>query len=109
MTAAVRQLIPCDSNTVIVADDPYTYIDASYYFDGCNLRFNSEQNVDFSGGYAVLHDSPAHATNATPFDSPVLFHLHWAGAESTFTPSSRYHLMSSVTLDKQVVDRYVLN
>jgi hypothetical protein len=109
MTAAVRQLIPCNSDTVIVADDPYTYIDARYYFDGCDLRFNAEQNVDFSGGYAALHDSPLRVTNATQLTAPILFHLHWAGGDAMFTPDSHYHIMSSTTLDKQVVDRYVRN
>lgn len=109
MTSSARQLVSCNGNTTVVADDPYTYIDARYYFDGCDLRFNSKQNVDFGGGYAPLRDSLYRVDGSKSINSKVLFHLRWSGAQATFTPDSRYHLVSSTTFNKQVVDCYILN
>lgn len=105
-TSSLRQAIDCNDSSVIVADDPYTYIDSVYYFDGCNLLFYSKNEVGFSGGYAPLHDSNRRVADDTSINAPVLYHLHWVGGNQSFMPSSKYLLVSSTTIDKQVVDRY---
>lgn len=105
-TTAIRQLVICNNSTVIIADDPYTYIDNVYYFGGCNLRFYSKDNVDFAGGYAPLHDSDLRVSDSLTLTEKTLYTLHWAGATPSFMPSQQYILKSSTTLDKQVVDRY---
>ncbi|MDB5167177.1 MAG: rane protein of unknown function [Candidatus Saccharibacteria bacterium] len=107
-TTSIRSVITCDSSSVVMADDPYTYIDSAYYFDGCNLRFYSPENINFSGGYAPLHDSGLRVSSAESVHASTLYVLHWVGSESLFQPSSHYSLKTSQTFNKQVVDYYVL-
>lgn len=106
-TAEIRHTIDCSDQTVIVADDPYTYIDSDYYFSGCDIRFYSKTDVNNMGGYAPLHGSSARIDASTSLTAPILYHLHWEGGAS-FTPDDRYALVQSTTFDKQVVDRYEL-
>ena len=105
-TTEIRSMISCNDQTVIVADDPYTYIDSRYYYDGCDLRFYSENNVNKMGGYAPLSGSPERLSSSFQVDQPVLYHLHWEGAEPSFKTDDRYRLVQSTTYDKQVVDVY---
>lgn len=107
-TSSVRSAVSCNSSTVIVADDPYTYIDSAYYFNGCNLRFYSKDNVGFEGGYAPLHNSALRVASAEAVHAKSLYVLHWAGADQAFVSTTNYRLVSSTTFDKQVVDRYEL-
>ncbi len=109
MTRELRQTITCNDKTTIVADDPYTYIDERFYFDGCNFKFFSKDNIEFRGGYAMLHGSDARIADSSAVTTPVLVHLSWVGNQSQFTPDSRYHLVSSEQFDKQKVDTYQLN
>lgn len=107
MTRQVRQAALCDNNkTTVVADDPYTYIDSSYYFGDCLLVFYSKDPVDFRGGYAPLHDSDKRISVSDQVKTQRLVHLHWQGATPQFEPSSAYHIVSSHTFEKQVVDTY---
>ncbi len=53
----IKAKTSCTENSVIVMNDPYTYIDSIYYLDGCDVRFYAKDNVDFAGGYAMLHGS----------------------------------------------------
>jgi hypothetical protein len=105
-TADIRQLITCSKSSVIVADDPYTYIDSVYYYNGCDLRFYSRDSVDLSGGYAPLHGSSLRVSASTTFTNQTLYVLHWAGSTRSFSPSSHYALTASMTIEKQVVDTY---
>jgi len=107
-TQQVRSVIDCNT-AVVVADDPYTFIDSRYYFDGCDLRFFSKDTVEKKGGYAVLSGSPLRVSDPSTLTGDVIYHLRWNGQESQFTPSSRYSLQASTQFDKQVVDTYVLN
>ena len=107
-TADIRQLVTCSQSSVIVADDPYTYIDSVYYYNGCDLRFYSKNNVDFSGGYAPLHDSNLRVSDSTTFTNPTLYVLHWTGSTQSYTPPPHYALTATTTIEKQVVDRYQL-
>lgn len=106
MTQQIREDVPCGSNTTVVADDPYTYIDSTYYFDNCNLRFYSTSNVLPFGGYAPLHDSTLRIASPADVTTKRIVHMYWTINPATFTPDPSYHLISSHTYDKQVVDIY---
>ncbi|MBC7868832.1 glycosyltransferase family 39 protein [Candidatus Saccharibacteria bacterium] len=106
MTTELRQSISCTDNTVIVADDPYTYIDSHYYFAECDLRFYSKQPVANRGGYALLGDSSARLASSNGLAASSLIHLRWDSKPALFQPDGRYSLVQSLTYDNQVVDRY---
>lgn len=108
-TQAVRAALACNAETTIVADDPYTYIDTVYYFDGCNERFFSTEDVAMQGGYAPLHGSTQRLADASDVTTRRLVHLHWAGNEAAFIPPARYQLVNTAQYDKQVVDTYELS
>lgn len=103
----VRSVVDCD-NAVVVADDPYTYIDAQYYFkDDCDYSFYAVDEVQKQGGYAMLAGSGARITGSEMIDAPKLYHLRWAGQAAKFTPGQDYELATTFQFDKQVVDAYV--
>ena len=110
MTQTVRDYARCDdtSRVTVVADDPYTYIDSAFYFDSCSLKFYSENNVEYAGGYAMLHNSNDRVASAADVKTPVLIHLGWDGAEPAFKPDARYRLVDETTFDKQHIERYEL-
>ncbi len=106
MTIELRQSIACNTDTVIVADDPYSYIDSFYYFKSCDLRFYSQKSVANRGGYAPLHDSSVRLASSNNLTAISLIHLRWDGMPMLFQPDGRYNLIESSTYGKQVVDRY---
>ncbi len=109
LTHDVRDAARCnDSSTVVVADDPYTYIDSTFYFQDCDLRFFSKNDVAYAGGYAMLHESKLRVASPLDINAPEIVHLGWKGAEPRFKPDARYQLVGTDTFDKQVVTRYVL-
>ena len=107
-TAELRTTVECTNDTVVVADDPYTYIDSIFYYDDCDARFFSEENVARAGGYAMLHDSTVRVAQASEVTSKHIVHLRWTGNEPKFTPSDRYRLVHTGSMDKQIVDTYEL-
>ncbi len=107
-TQAIRQAIVCSKETTIVATDPYTYIDSVFYFTNCGLRFISEENVDFKGGYAPLHDSAERIAHSEEVHTPTVVVLGWSGHPDPFEKDSRYRLESSKTYGSQQVDTYRL-
>lgn len=107
-TAELRNTVQCADDTVVVADDPYTYIDSVFYYDGCDLRFYAKENVARAGGYAMLHDSAVRIDAADSLGKERIVHLRWDGQKPQFVPSVKYTLVETITLDKQVVDTYRL-
>lgn len=105
-TRQLKASIPCSSDTTIVADDPYTYIDSVYYFDNCNFVFFSQKPLEFKGGYAPLHDSDKRIGSAAEVTTKKIVHLHWSGAESSFVPSSDYRVTGTTSYDKQIATVY---
>lgn len=91
--------------TTIIADDPYTYIDVAYYLGACNLRFYSQNDVDFKGGYAPLHQSVARLGTDDAVSSEQLVHIHW-GESAQYIPPAGYQRIESLMFDKQYVDVY---
>lgn len=109
LTYDVRSAAQCDNGeTVVVADDPYTYIDGVFHFQDCDMRFFSKDDVAYKGGYAMLHGSKSRVASPHDLSAPVLVHLSWRGTDSTFKPDARYRLIDSAEFDKQVVSRYGL-
>ncbi|UTX51479.1 glycosyltransferase family 39 protein [Candidatus Saccharibacteria bacterium TM7i] len=110
LTTAVHREARCDNDeTVVVADDPYTYIDSAYYFTDCQLFFYSKDEIAYKGGYAMLHRSDRRVSSPADVATPVVVHLGWKGQESAFKPDTRYTLVETITFDKQVMSRYKLN
>jgi uncharacterized membrane protein len=107
-TSKVRQLVDCDKS-VVVADDAYTYINAQYYFEGCNMLFYSPTPLLYQGGYAPLAGSSKRLASSTDLTTQRLVHLYWKNSPQTFFPDARYKLVSSVTYDQQITDTYELS
>lgn len=107
-TQQIRADIDC-GNAVVVADDPYTYIDARFYFTDCDFRFFSQDPVRKVGGYAPLHDSTARVASPEDLTAPYVIRLGWDGAEASFAPDGRYVLVDSRVYDKQLVEVYALS
>ncbi|HEY5695713.1 MAG TPA: hypothetical protein VIQ80_02670, partial [Candidatus Saccharimonadales bacterium] len=55
--AAAASIHACGQNDTIVAADPYTAIELSYYLPQCEIRFYSEWDT-LKGGYTALSNSP---------------------------------------------------
>ncbi len=108
-TQQVRNSIECNDETTIVADDPYTYIDSVFYFDGCDMKFYSKESVEKKGGYAPLHDSVSRVGGSTDVNTSTLIRLGWNGAQASFAVDDRYTLIDSRVYDKQLVEVYALN
>jgi mannosyltransferase len=107
-THQIRSDITCDADTVVVADDPYTYIDTRYYFNDCRqFYFFSKNDVAKQGGYAPLSGSEARLSSSESLTSQRLVQLRWEG-EPNFVPDSRYELVLSKQYGKQLVDIYQL-
>ena len=108
-TSELRASVQCDPETVVVADDPYTYIDSVYYWGDCDLRFYAPDEIGFVGGYAPLHGSEARLADTGELRARRVIHLHWTGDQTSLVLPGRYRLSQTETLDKQVVDRYELS
>lgn len=107
-TQHIRDSIECSDETTIIADDPYTYIDSVFYFDGCDIRFFSEKDVEKKGGYAMLHQSASRVSSPADVSAQMLVVLGWDGDSSDFQPDDRYELVSTVIMDKQRAETYRL-
>ena len=106
MTREIRSELPCSSDTTVVADDPYTYIDSVYYLHDCNLVFYSKDDVRFEGGYAMLHGSDKRLASGSDLTTRTIVHLYWKNIDKTFTVPESYRLVSSKTYDQQIVEIY---
>ena len=107
MTIDVRAAAACDhSPTVVVADDPYTYIDALYYFGDCDFRFFAQTDVEYQGGYAPLRGSDKRVTEQTTFATQRLVHLYWSDQDATYHPPTDYELVQTQQFGHQMVAIY---
>lgn len=107
-TQAIRRGVVCSKDTTVIAADPYTYIDSVFYFTDCGLRFMSENNVEFKGGYAPLHDSTQRVASSKEVRTSVVIFLGWSGHPDPFEADNRYQLESSKTYGSQQVNTYHL-
>ncbi|MGH7218127.1 MAG: glycosyltransferase family 39 protein [Candidatus Microsaccharimonas sp.] len=107
-TQQIRDSIKCSDALTIVADDPYTYIDSVYYFDNCDIRFFSENDVEKKGGYAPLHGSPARVGNQSELTAPIIMTLGWDGKEPSFELDERYKFVDEKVFGSQLITTYRL-
>lgn len=107
-TTSLRQNIVCNDTTTIIANDPYTFIDSVYYFDGCDIRFFSAENVENKGGYAPLHNSSLRIVDTTELGARTIVTLGWVGGDSAFEVDDRYQLAATYQKDKQLFEVYKL-
>lgn len=106
-THAVRTAAECDvPGTQVIADDPYTFIDSAFYFQGCSFYFFSKDDVAYKGGYAMLHGSTQRVALADDVTAERVVHLHWDGNTPGLILGDRYEVESSQAFDKQVVTIY---
>lgn len=107
-TSQMREVITCSSTAVIVADDPYTYIDSAFYFDECDIRFFGKTSPEYKGGYAMLHDSPQRIESSVNLGAQTVYRLGWVGKAPDFIVDDRYELVHSEQYDKQLLEEYRL-
>lgn len=107
-TAGFRANVICDQNTVVVADDPYTYIDIVFYYDDCDLTFYAPEEVAMAGGYAPLHGSTARIASAADLTAQKIVHVYWTGGNELLQLPQKYRLVQTEIRDKQVIDTYEL-
>jgi glycosyltransferase involved in cell wall biosynthesis len=98
----------CGSST-IVSDDPFSYIDSNFYYDGCDQRFFYKDELGPYGGYVPLRFSESRVSSTEQISALIVYHLHWE-SEPKFKISQdpRYELVSSKRFDKHFVDEYRL-
>lgn len=106
---AVRDSIGDCTSATVVADDPFAYIDSSYYYPDCDLRFFSKDELGAYGGYAPLRFNNSRVSSTDQISAFTVYHLHW-GSEPLFriADDPRYVLVSSTSFDKHSVDKYRL-
>lgn len=106
---AVRDSIRSCTVATVVADDPFAYIDSSYYYQNCDLRFFNKDELGAYGGYVPLRFSTSRVSSTDQVSAFTVFHLHW-GSEPLFKISQdpRYVLVKSTHFDKHFVDEYKL-
>lgn len=103
------QISDCQTSTVI-ADEPFAYIDADYYYSDCNLKFFSKDELGPYGGYVPLRFSSARIDSTAKLNSLKVYHLHFKGVDNLKLKSdSRYELTSfKIINEKYYLDEYEL-
>lgn len=106
-TSKVRQVVDC-YKSVVIADDAYTYINAKYYFERCDLRFYSKWPMWYQGGYAWLANNGKRVASPAEIKDTRIVHLYWNDSPKTFHIDGRYKLVASEKYDQQITDTYEL-
>jgi 4-amino-4-deoxy-L-arabinose transferase-like glycosyltransferase len=103
------QIADCQTSTVI-ADEPFAYIDAEYYYSNCNLKFFNKDELGPYGGYVPLRYSSARIDSTTKLNSLKVYHLHFKDVDNLkLNTDSRYQLTSSKVInEKYYLDEYQL-
>ncbi|HEY1085739.1 MAG TPA: glycosyltransferase family 39 protein [Candidatus Saccharimonadales bacterium] len=79
------QQIHCDTDTTILANDPYVAIELSYYLD-CAFRFYSTDEK-LGGGYAPLSESPQQLRDLNDLASSKVIYVYY-GDQPLVIPES---------------------
>ncbi len=104
----ISQNVNCTGSTV-VADEPYAYIDAAYYYDGCDLRFYNQDELGPYGGYVPLRFSPNRVSSTEDLNSFTIYHLHLSSdPKLKLSEDSRYQLVKTAKINNYYVDQYQL-
>lgn len=95
----------CNSDSLIVAKDPYVAIELLYYLPNCQVYFFSE-TAELSGGYAPVSNSPLHVV--TPNDLVGLvervYYIYDGEPDADF--SGRFSELSDQVFDKTHVREF---
>jgi len=104
----ISQKVDCTEST-IVADEPYAYIDAFYYYDGCDLRFYNQDELGPYGGYAPLRFSSKRINTSETLGSFTVYHLHFSSEPRLrLKQDVRYQLVDSTRINNYFIDKYEL-
>lgn len=103
----IRKMVDC-KKSMIIADDPYVYMELMNYFQDCDLRFYSSTPLKYEGGYAWLHDSNKRASGLTDLTSKNIVHIYWSEVTNPLQFDNRYRLLSSETYQKHIINTYEL-
>lgn len=104
-----RESIGDCSGATVVAEDPFAYIDASYYYSDCDLRFYNKDELGAYGGYVPLRYSNNRVSSTDDVSAFTVYHLHWEkDPEFKLASDPRYVLVKSTHFDKHYVDEYKL-
>ncbi len=103
------QISDCQTST-IVADEPFVYIDAEYYYSGCDLKFYNKDELGPYGGYVPLRFSSARIDSTAKLNSLRIYHLHFKDVDNLkLKQDPRYELTSSKIInEKYYLDEYEL-
>jgi mannosyltransferase len=106
---AVRNRIGSCSGATVVADDPFAYIDSSFYYKDCDQRFFHKDELGPYGGYVPLRFSPDRLSSTEQISAFTIYHLRWE-SEPNFkiAQDPRYELVNSTRFDKHFIDEYRL-
>ncbi len=102
---SIYKLVDC-KKSMIIADDPYVYMELLNYFGDCDLRFYSSSPVQFEGGYAWLHNSPQRIASLSDITAKNVVHIYWSEVANPLQFDSRFRLLSSETYQKHVINTY---
>jgi mannosyltransferase len=102
-----RDLVDC-KDTLVVADDPYTYINDSYYFYTCTMRVYSTIPIPYKGGYAWMYNHGGRISSASQIDAPRIAVISMNNLQQQLKPDGRYRLVSTVSDNQQRVATYEL-
>lgn len=109
-TAELVKDVDC-ANTTVVTDGPYEYIDSVFYLKDCDVRFYSEDKVDFAGGYAYLADRDnLRVSGSSVLDAQnvaVVYYPH--DGFSRYKPGEKYHYVETKKVGSQMMDSYRLS
>lgn len=104
---SIYRMVDC-KKSMIVADDPYVYMELLNYFSDCDLRFYNSSPIAFEGGYAWLHDSPQRIASLSDIKAKNVVHIYWSEVTNPLQFDERFRLLSSETYQKHVINTYEL-
>ena len=105
--SGIYKLVDC-KKSMIIADDPYVYMELMNYFGDCDLRFYSSSPVKFEGGYAWLNNSPQRIASLSDITAKNIVHIYWGEVANPLEFNDRFRLLSSETYQKHVINTYEL-
>lgn len=106
----IRAQIPDCKNSLVIADEPFAYIDAEYYYKDCNFKFFNKDELGSYGGYVPLRFSSSRISSTSQISNFRVYHLHFKDVDNLkLKDDSRYNLITSKTInEKYILDEYEL-
>lgn len=94
------------NDTTFISNDLFEYVDMSYEFRECDLRFYAASNPAFKHGYAPLHDSTKRVTGTEGISAKRIIVISYDEALTHVIPDARYRLVASDKLDQVAMKVY---